>query len=130
MPVAIGFGEPDTFLIHATGEVTYAEAQRAMDDVLGHPSYARSRKVLVDGRGVTGAPSTAELRAIARDLKPLIDRGFGPMAIVTEKGFVYGVARMFAVFAEVFGLSVRAFGTMDEAADWLRSQPAAPGREG
>jgi hypothetical protein len=108
------------FLVHSTGAVTHAEVQRAIDDILAHPRYGSARKVLVDGRKVTSAPSTSELRAIARDLKPLIDRGFGPMAIVSDPGFVHGVARMFTVFAEVFGLKVRAFTAMQPAEEWLR----------
>ena len=52
----------------------------------------------------------------------LVDGGLSTMAIVTEEGFVYGVARMFAVFAEVFGLRVRACRSMDEAERWLKGE--------
>ena len=124
MPVAVAYTDPGMFLVHSTGAVTYAEVQRAIDDILAHPQYASARKVLVDGRRVTSAPATNELRAIAKDLKPLIDRGFGPMAIVSNPGFVHGVARMFTVFAEVFGLRVRAFTQMKEAEEWLQASGA------
>lgn len=122
MPVAVGFAPPDVFVVHATGDVTYVECQRALDDILAHPagSSADGRKILIDGRGVLSAPSTEELRAFARDLKILIGRGYGPMAIVTDRTFVYGVARMFAVFAEAFGFHVRAFRSVDDASDWLK----------
>ena len=125
MPIVVGFAEPDMFLLRAFGQVTYADTQGAIDAILAHPGYARSRKVLVDGRGVTGAPSTGELRRIARDLKPLIDRGFGPMAFLSDTAFVHGVARMFTVFAEVFGLRARTFRKMEEAESWLREQEPA-----
>ena len=121
MPVAVAFAPPDLFVVRATGDVTHDECQRALDDVLAHPAgrTGESRKLLVDGRGVTSAPSRDELYALARDMKTFIARGYGPMAIVTDRTFVYGVARMFAVFAELFGLSVRAFKSFDEASDWL-----------
>lgn len=122
MPVAIAFAEPKTFVIHSTGAVSYPELQRAIDDLLAHPAFSRADRILIDARGVTGAPSTSELRALARDLKPLVDRGLSTMAIVTEQGFVYGVARMFAVFAEVFGLRVRACLSMEEAERWLNGE--------
>ncbi len=125
MPVVVGFTQPHTFLIHASGEVTYPEVQRAIDDILAHPSVADGRTLLIDAHTVTGAPSGAELRAIVRDMKPLFDRRFSLMAIVTDKTFVHGVARMFAVFAEAFGLRVRAFRSMSEAEEWLRSRSAA-----
>ena len=111
--------------MHASGAVTYGEVQRSVDDMLAHPGIARVSKLLVDGHTVTAAPSSSELRAILRDMKPLMDRQIRTMAIVTDKSFVYGIARMFAVFAEAFGMRVRAFRTIDEAEDWLRGPPAS-----
>lgn len=46
----------------------------------------------------------------------------GCVAIVTDAGFAYGVARMFTVFADAFGLRVRAFVTMEEAGSGLKRQ--------
>ena len=121
MPVAVAFAPPDVFVVRASGVVTHAECERAIDDVLAHPAGrgGASRKLLVDARGVASAPNRDELQALARDMKTFIDRGYGPMAIVTDQTFVYGVARMFAIFAEAFGLSVRAFRSVDDASDWL-----------
>jgi hypothetical protein len=119
MPVAIGFSPPDTFLVHASGDVTYPEVQRSVDDMLAHPGISDVRKLLVDARTVTAAPSSSELRAILGDMKPLRDRNIRTMAIVTDKSFVYGVARMFGVFAETFGMRVRAFRTFEEGEAWL-----------
>lgn len=125
MPVAVGFAKPDVFAVRATGDVTYDECQRAIDEILYHRAADTARKILVDARGTVTAPKTHELQAIARDMRLLIARGYGPMAIVTDRTFVYGVARMFAVFAEAFGLRVRAFKTVDEASAWLKNAPAA-----
>lgn len=125
MPVAVGFAKPDVFVVRATGDVTYGECQRAIDEIMYHPASDTGRKILVDGRGTTTAPKTGELQAIARDMRLLIARGYGPMAIVTDRTFVYGVARMFAVFAEAFGLRVRAFHSVADASDWLNNTPAA-----
>lgn len=119
MPLAVVFQAPDTYFVLATGEVTYPDAERAIDEILRHPCFGSAGKVLVDSTSMTAAPSAAELRRIAGDLTPLIQRGFGPVAIVSA-GFGYGVARMFSVFAEVFGLTVRAFRDVDEAERWLR----------
>lgn len=121
-------------MVRATGHVTHDECQRALDDILAHPAQEGTRTILVDARGVTGAPRSSELQSLARDMKVFVRRGYGPMAIVTDRTFVYGVARMFAVFAEAFGLHVRAFQSVDEASAWLDSapvaQPAAPAAEG
>jgi hypothetical protein len=122
MPVAVGFAPPDAFVIRATGRVTYDECQRAIDDVLAHPAgHSGPHKLLVDGRGVVGAPNTRELRAIARDMTLFVSRGYGPMAIVTDTALIYGVARVFAVFARASGMAVRAFLTVDDASEWLKA---------
>ena len=119
MPVVVGFAPPDQFVVRATGHVTHDECQRALDDILAHPAQEGTRTILIDGRGVVAAPSSSELRSLARDMKVFVRRGYGPIAIVTDRTFVYGVARMFAVFAEAFGLHVRAFKSVDEASAWL-----------
>ena len=119
MAVVVAFAKPSTILVHAGGEVTYEECQRAFDQMLGNPLLAPGTRMLVDARTVDAAPTTSELRAIARDMKPVVDRGLSYMAIVTDRPFVYGVVRMFAVFAEVFAVQVNAFRTMDEGQRWL-----------
>lgn len=123
MPLSLAFNEPDTFVVQATGSVTYPDVRLALDEMEAHSAYSGTLRILVDGRGVTRAPSAGELRQIAREMGPLAARGRVSMAIVADKAFVYGVARMFGVFAELFGVSVRAFHTPDEAGEWLRTQP-------
>ena len=123
MPVVVGFAPPDQFVVRATGDVTFDECQRALDDILAHRAEEGARTILIDGRGVTAAPSSSELQRLARDMKVFVRRGYGPIAIVTDKTFVYGVARMFSVFAGAFGVSVCAFVTVEEAATWLKTAP-------
>ena len=120
MPFVVSFREPDTFVLEVSGDLTYAVVRSAIDDLLDHPATGRARKLLIDNHRVTSAPTASELRAIAQDMKPLIERGVTVMAIVTDDALVYGVARMFGVFAEVFGLKVRAFRAMHDAEEWLR----------
>ena len=78
--------------------------------------------MLIDGRMVTGAPLRPELRQLARQLSELRDFGMVATAIVTNQGFVYGVARMFAMFAELLGYRVGVCLTMEDAFDWLGAQ--------
>lgn len=64
----------------------------------------------------------AELRLIAGELKPLLDRGLGAIAIVAESALVYGAARMFGVFAQTVYARVATFGDIDEGRRWLIAQ--------
>src|SRR6266545_5055292 len=99
MPVELQYEEPATFKVRASGEVTFAEVEDLLGEILAHPQLRGGVRMLVDGREIEKAPSTPELRKIAADFGPLVDRGLGPVAIVTGSAFIYGVARMFSVFA-------------------------------
>jgi hypothetical protein len=121
MPIAIAFAEPDTLILTAAGAVTFAEVAVTLDELLDDPRISEGTRVLCDCRQVTDTPSTPELRLIARDLAPLRERGVTRMAVCAESTFVYGVARMFAVFADMIGISVGAFRRMEDAERWLAS---------
>lgn len=121
MPIVFAFSEPATIVVTTAGKVTFAEIAVVLDDMIDDDRIGPGTHVLVDARGVTDAPSTPELRIIARDLTPLRDRGVEHIAVCAESTFIYGVARMFAVFAELIGLRVAAFRDMDEARRWLAS---------
>jgi len=127
VPIALEFEEPSTFTVYATGKVTYDECEALLDELQHHPRLCCGVQVYVDGRDVESTPSTSELRAIARDLQPLVERGIGPIAFVTDKTFIYGVARMFSAFAEAMGATVHAFRSEEEAHHWLTEhvKPAA-----
>ena len=125
MPLAYAFSRPREISMIARGDVSFADVAVVLDELLDDPRLEPGCQLLVDCRGVTSAPSTPELRIIARDLAPLHQRGVERIAVCADSTFVYGVARMFAVFAEVFGLHVAAFRDVRDARQWLASGMAA-----
>lgn len=124
MPIAFAFNAPAQILVIAEDDVTFAEVAVLLDELLDDPRIEPGTGILVDSRKVLGAPSTPELRLIARDLAPLRDRGVNRIAVCADSMFVYGVTRMFAVFAELIGVHVAAFREMDAAKRWLESSEA------
>jgi hypothetical protein len=96
-----------------------------LDELIDDPRIQPGTGILVDSRRVDGAPSTPELRLIARDLAPLRDRGVNRIAVCANSMFVYGITRMFGVFAELIGIHVAAFREMEAAKRWLSSSEAA-----
>lgn len=125
MPIAYAFARPREITLIARGDVTFADIAVILDELLDDPRIEPGTHLLFDARQVHGVPSTPELRIIARDMAPLHQRGVDRMAVCAEGAFVYGVARMFGVFAEAFGLHVAAFRNMREARDWLADGIAA-----
>lgn len=131
MAVAVEFAAPSEFVVHASGRVTFDEVMRAEADLLAHPALDARARLLVDGREVEAAPTAAELRSIAREMKAVHARGVKHFAIVAGSDFVYGVARMFAVFAQAVSLHVAVFRDIESARRWLRAhgtqaEPLAP----
>jgi hypothetical protein len=122
MPVAFAFQELRTFMVCASGKVTFEEWRDFHGRVLADPHLRRGAQMLVDACAVSGAPSADELRLIATDMLPMVERGLGPVAIVTGSPMLYGVARMFGVFAELVNATVMPFRCFDEAKDWLANQ--------
>ncbi len=96
-------------------------------EVLAHPGLAGGTDMIIEADEVERVPPTKDLRAVADMMVPMLDRGLGALAIVSTKPFVYGVARVFAVFAESVGFTVNAFREPDDASRWLADRRIKPG---
>jgi hypothetical protein len=119
---AIDFEEPCYFRVQSWGAVTVGEMERFIEALAGDPRLAHANAcLLVDAREVSDLPSASELRGVAESMGRLVERGLGPMAIVADKAFVYGVARMFATYAEGVSLRVHPFRCIEEARSWLET---------
>lgn len=121
VPITVQFEEPRKFLLQASGTVTLDQTLHTIDEILGHESLSPGSRILVHGEEVTKAPSTAELFVIAREMKILTNYGVVAVAIVTGHTFVYGIARIFAVFAQNVGMNVAVFHSLDQASRWFSS---------
>lgn len=119
MPIRISFEEPDRFVLEGTGAITGAESIDAFEEVLKHPRFRKGVTLLAVTRNVTGAPPTDELREIVSSALALKKGGMTAMAIVTEPGFTYGVARMFSALADLVGVRVEIFQDVSEAREHL-----------
>jgi hypothetical protein len=129
MPLDVEFAHPARFKVRASGEITLMEIERAITNIVTHPGL-RGADVLVDAHHVNGVPSTPELRAVARNMVPLLNCGLGAVGVASNNEMIYGVARMFGVFAETVGAKVGAFRDIDDASRWLaerRDEVSAPG---
>lgn len=127
MPIKIAATD-DALSVIAFGVITYRE----VSEFIAQRSAAAPNgvvpvlvPVLVDAREVRGAPSSSELRLIAGELKPLIDSGMGPIAILTGSACMYGVVRMFSVFAQAMGAEITALRAPEEVARWLEAKRQA-----
>lgn len=124
MPITVDF-TANAVTVTATGALTYQEVADLIAHQIKAPARTPGLPILVDARDVNGAPSTAELRLIAAEMRPLIETGMGPVGILTGSTFVYGIARMFSVFAQALCADVSAFRCPADAENWLETRRTA-----
>ena len=115
VPISVSFEAPSRFILEGSGRITGADSVRALNEVLDHPRFGQGTTLLAITHDVTGAPPTDELRDIVVVATELRKAGMAALLIVTEPGFVYGVARMFASLAELAGVHVEVFQDVCEA---------------
>ena len=105
-------------MVTASGAVSCAEILEMFQNMIGDAPQTGRVAVFVDTRNVTQAPSTPELRLISREMRHLIDAGFGPIAVLTGSAWMYGVVRMFSVFVQP-ATDLVALRSMEDAGAWI-----------
>lgn len=115
MPISVSFEAPAGFILEGTGQITGAESVRVLNEVLAHPRFGPGATLLSITHDVTGAPPADELRDIVVTATRLRTAGMSALLIVTQPGFVYGVARMFSSLADLAGVQVEVFQDVIEA---------------
>jgi hypothetical protein len=105
-------GQDGLLTVSATGQVTATELLQLQADLTGETS--RYERCLID---FTGADVSKLTGPIVRDLAGLPPR-FKRLAIITNPGLAYGLARMYQASA-TYGRAIGAFRTVETARTWL-----------
>jgi len=78
--------------------------------------------VLLDLLEMTSVPRTEQIRGVLQDLQNVQRRvRFEHCAIVADNDAIFGMMRMFEVFAKDYFVSTRVFREVAEAKAWLAS---------
>jgi len=94
------------------------------------PACPRELDVLLDLTETTSAPQQHELKAVAFSIADVRGRvKFGACAIVAPRDAMFGMMRMFEVFAQKSFRATAVFRTLAEAEAWLATQQLQPERE-
>jgi hypothetical protein len=101
------------------GAVTFAEVLAHFDELERDPARPEQLDVILDLTGSATLPESDQLRAVAARVGEVRLPRFERVAIVADRDSMFGMARMFEVFAEAhFGAS-RVFRQAEEAERWL-----------
>jgi hypothetical protein len=112
------------------GDVTLDEVIGHFQQLACHPDCPDHLDVLLDLSKETTTPKSQELRVVTSAIGGVRSRvQFGACAIVARRDALFGMLRMFEVFAEELFRKTRIFSSTSEAETWLAVQHKAGRRQ-
>lgn len=108
------------------GAVTLDEVLQHFADLVRDPDCPARLDVLLDLSEMTSLPTRSKLTGVTTEIARVRPRvQFDGCAIIATQDALFGMARMFEVFAENHFGATRVFRTVDEGTRWLELEPAA-----
>ncbi len=108
------------------GPVAFDEVRQHFADLLLDPDCPERLDVLLDLSEMTSLPTSGQLSAVTTEIARVRPRvQFDGCAIIASQDALFGMARMFEVFAENYFGATRVFRTVAEGARWLELATAA-----
>ena len=105
------------------GPVTIEEVIDHFHALENDPGCPDRVNVLLDLSGETSIPTRDNLQAVTGEISRIRSRvQFGTCAVVACSDVLFGMLRMFVVFAEPYFGETRVFRTASEAEAWLASK--------
>ncbi len=101
------------------GHITLKEVMAHFDELQRDPARPQRLDVLLDLTGQLSLPDSPQIRAAADRVGLVTDLVFGACAVVVTRESLYGMARMFEVFARGHFAAIQIFRSRKEAEEWL-----------
>ncbi|MFI5415651.1 MAG: STAS/SEC14 domain-containing protein [Candidatus Lutacidiplasmatales archaeon] len=104
-----------------SGQTTLKEVMAHFDELQKDPGRPQQLDVLLDLTEQLSLPDSPQMRAAADRVGLVTDLVFGACAVVATRESLYGMARMFEVFARGHFAAIQTFRDRKEAEEWLDS---------
>jgi hypothetical protein len=118
--------DPGSRLIRTrcAGDVRVAEILEHFAALLADSALPERPDVLLDLSQTTSNPDSGQIHAVAEEVKVLREKlRWGAIAIVAQRDLLFGMSRVFEVFAQPAFREIRVFRDHAEAEAWLASRP-------
>jgi hypothetical protein len=120
MPIAHTIdAEHGLVLCRAWDELTNEDLHRHYEDIQADPAFQRSYRQLGDLREVTRLTADSAAIAAAASLQVFVPGT--RRALIAPSDITFGLARMFASYAEDVGQLVRVFRNAEDAEAWIEA---------
>lgn len=105
--------------VSATGITRADDLHGLIRSLLADPAFVPRLRALYDARYAEPDITIMQLAEIAGEVRQLLNRGLGRVAIVAESQNTYRVAKTFTVLARAIGINVDVFMELPPAEAWL-----------
>lgn len=112
--------DADILVIRQNGTTDTSEIQKMMSTALKDPLLTKGSHLLWDARDAPANASTNKMKSLLHIPGSSAGILSGNIAMLVTSDRQYGVARIFSVYAEEAGVTVKVLHNEQEAKDWLR----------
>jgi hypothetical protein len=120
MPITYRFSPEGFVRTECVGDITMPEVHAHFRALEADPATPAQLNVLLDMSRMTSLPESDQLQAIVGDIRRLEPKvSWGACAIVATSDALFGMSRMFEVFAERQFSRTRVFREPEKALRWL-----------
>jgi hypothetical protein len=103
----------------ATGIIRADDLRGLVRSLLADPALVPGLRGLYDASKAEPDITVLQLAEVAGEVRQLLNRGLGRIAIVAQSQATYRVAKTFTVLAQAIGIDVDVFRELPEAEAWL-----------
>ena len=103
----------------ATGITRADDLHGLIKSLLADPGFVPGLRALYDARYAEPEITVLQLAEVAGEVKKLLDRGLGRIALVAQSETTYRVAKTFSIIARAIGIDVDVFKELAPAQSWL-----------
>ncbi len=113
----------------ATGIIRADDLHGLVRSLLADPGLVPRLRGLYDSRYGEPDITILQLAEVAGEVRQLLQRGLGRIAIVAQSQTTYRVAKTFTVLARALGIDVDVFMELPKALAWLAEDNDIPGSD-
>jgi hypothetical protein len=110
----------------AAGTIRADDLHGLIRSLLADPALVPGLRGLYDASDAEPDITVLQLAEVAGEVRELLNRGLGRIAIVAQSQTNYRVAKTFTVLAQAIGIDVDVFRTRPEAEAWLAEDNGTP----
>ena len=103
----------------ATGIIRADDLHVLIRSLMADPALVPGMRGLYDASEAEPDITVLQLAEVAGEVRELLKRGLGRIAIIAQSRATYRVAKTFTVLAQAIGIDVDVFEDLEEAEAWL-----------